>query len=938
MNGPRIAIMLLAVLGSGCVSDFEPGHRTNDVDATVQGLPDSHRADETARPVADSSRDAALGGADGGEREPTPNDSGGASDLGLPADGGGIGMDARASACVIERTDRGVTPLALHISGWSDATTGDSALVEFRVVALDGAPVRGERVFFDVDGDLSGDARLDPDFGETDELGRVVTRLRSDRPGVFSVRAHVGCDATQVGAAGRQIVVRGGPPSQRGFFLTCAPAVVPALAARVADDRGDQWTFEPAEPVVCEATLFDAWGDPIGLGVPVQFRTEAGRVPAIAFTDETGRAVATVDVDQPPPWDVEPTEAERTRTRARHAGLEAPELLARTGFNPRDGVVRVVAVTAGIEGFNDRDGDGLFAMGIDEVRAGDERGDPFVDADDSGAWDDLEVFFDSDGDGLYSLRADGWADERPDLWVDTTFLITAGPDPLESRLTAAPCAPDDDDCLACDPATGCEPGGSKGCPAGAMFALRPGGAIDLELVVSDLNGNCAVSGADVALVLPAGPTWRSDPETLVGQSLRDRCAGGVSDHPYAAPMRLRLRDTRAAASSGEAVAVSLDAVLTSERSNGETETFAISATICQIPAEVRDVPDALPVFPPDVSVPVDAGRPVGADVAHVGPVDLGRPDAGDADAARLDGRSPDATPRDLGAPDAADVVDGDGPDGGAWAFPRHFSPIGSEFIGLPAGTFTMGNVHTEVGLVDHEVTLTRPFWFGRTEVTHAQWHAAWVQDPIYLAFERPGLNPECDECPVGGISWQDAARFANVVSDAEGFERCYTVDGVRVSPAYAADPYSCPGYRLPTSAEWEYAARAGTGSTFAYPGSNDARELGWLMDNSGGTTHPVAQRLPNAWDVFDLCGNVGEYTSEWSGPVPTLYSPEPVTDPWGPPNGDPNGWVVFRGDHYLIGPAPTYLPPGAVLPTLMGLNHLGVRLVRTMVEGQGRDR
>jgi formylglycine-generating enzyme required for sulfatase activity len=110
------------------------------------------------------------------------------------------------------------------------------------------------------------------------------------------------------------------------------------------------------------------------------------------------------------------------------------------------------------------------------------------------------------------------------------------------------------------------------------------------------------------------------------------------------------------------------------------------------------------------------------------------------------------------------------------------------------------------------------------------------------------------------------------------------------------------------------------------------------MDNSGGTTHPVAQRLPNAWDVFDLCGNVGEYTSEWSGPVPTLYSPEPVTDPWGPPNGDPNGWVVFRGDHYLIGPAPTYLPPGAVLPTLMGLNHLGVRLVRTMVEGQGRDR
>ena len=148
----------------------------------------------------------------------------------------------------------------------------------------------------------------------------------------------------------------------------------------------------------------------------------------------------------------------------------------------------------------------------------------------------------------------------------------------------------------------------------------------------------------------------------------------------------------------------------------------------------------------------------------------------------------------------------------------------------------------------HQVRITKAFEIGKYELTQAQWQAVMETNPS--KFKGSNL-------PVDNVSWQDAQQFLEKMNDRN--------DGYR--------------YRLPTEAEWEYAARART--TGAYAGSLDA--MGWYDRNSGSQTHPVGQKQPNAWGLYDVHGNVWEWVEDWYGA--RYYRSSPASDPTGPPAG-----------------------------------------------------
>lgn len=179
-----------------------------------------------------------------------------------------------------------------------------------------------------------------------------------------------------------------------------------------------------------------------------------------------------------------------------------------------------------------------------------------------------------------------------------------------------------------------------------------------------------------------------------------------------------------------------------------------------------------------------------------------------------------------------------------------------QFSLIPAGTFQMGS--TTGGSDErpvHSVTISRSFYMQKTEVTQGQWRAVMGNNPSY--FSTCG-----DTCPVETVSWNDIQTFLTTLNS------------------------QTPGvtYRLPTEAEWEYAARAGTtGETY---GTLDA--IAWHSGNSLSKTHAAAGKLANAWGLYDMIGNVWEWVNDWYG----SYTSASVTDPIGPATGT---YRVLRG-------------------------------------------
>ena len=198
------------------------------------------------------------------------------------------------------------------------------------------------------------------------------------------------------------------------------------------------------------------------------------------------------------------------------------------------------------------------------------------------------------------------------------------------------------------------------------------------------------------------------------------------------------------------------------------------------------------------------------------------------------------------------------------ADPGFTNEMGMKFVLVPAGTFMMGSPLNEKGRnsdeMQHRVTITRSFYLQTTEVTQGQWQAIMVNNPSH--FSGCGEN-----CPVEKVSWHDIQRFIKRLNEREGKGR----------------------YRLPTEAEWEYAARAG--STTPFPNGEitvtgcgfDANmdQIGWYCGNSDYKSHQVAKKQPNKWGLYDMHGNVWEWCYDWYGDYPKGH----VTDPKGPING-----------------------------------------------------
>jgi formylglycine-generating enzyme required for sulfatase activity len=198
-------------------------------------------------------------------------------------------------------------------------------------------------------------------------------------------------------------------------------------------------------------------------------------------------------------------------------------------------------------------------------------------------------------------------------------------------------------------------------------------------------------------------------------------------------------------------------------------------------------------------------------------------------------------------------------------------------------------------------------------VTQAQWEEVMGDNPS--AFHGCGSS-----CPVEQVNWHMAANFANAVSTAEGLDACYDCSGsgTLVRCDVATNPYQCEGYRLPTEAEWEAAARCAKDTLYA--GSDNAEAVAWTSDNSGSTSHSVGAKSPNACGLYDMSGNVWEWTQDW------YHSYEDdSTDPVGAQSDDSR---VLRGGSWNDGPA-----VARVAYRFRFISHrrsyLGLRLVRT---------
>ena len=195
---------------------------------------------------------------------------------------------------------------------------------------------------------------------------------------------------------------------------------------------------------------------------------------------------------------------------------------------------------------------------------------------------------------------------------------------------------------------------------------------------------------------------------------------------------------------------------------------------------------------------------------------------------------------------------------------------------VPKGSFTMGSPTGELGRyssqeVQHSVTLTTDFWMAESEVTQRQYRNLMGRSPSHFLG---------DELPVEQVSWFDAVAYCNALSLKENLKPCYQINGIMVG---WADGVKCAGYRLPTEAEWEYAAIPATPPRTVYAGSDTVDGVAWYGTNSGNMPHAVKTKTANGRRLYDLSGNVWEWVWDLYA---SNYESLPATDPVGPTAGN----------------------------------------------------
>ncbi len=253
---------------------------------------------------------------------------------------------------------------------------------------------------------------------------------------------------------------------------------------------------------------------------------------------------------------------------------------------------------------------------------------------------------------------------------------------------------------------------------------------------------------------------------------------------------------------------------------------------------------------------------------------------------------------------------------------EYTNSVGMRLRLMPPGSFMMGSEEETLGHTVyehyHEKTIERPFYIGVTEVTQRQYEDVMGTNPAYFADSSPNL-------PVENVTWFDAVRFCNALSEREDLPVVYHYRNEQ----WVMDREST-GYRLPVETEWEYACRAGTQSPYYNGPARDLaaaqqrlKWIAWSRYSARGESHIVGTKQPNPWGLYDMLGNVWEWTWDW-------FAPYPVTRTWfyGPERGIQGrtirggGWysgvTKLRASHRR-----DYLPQDA-------WNMLGFRCARTV--------